>query len=66
MLKHEPYKKLEGFKAENGMTNKDIATVLNISETAVINKNSGDSDYYVSEIKKLKKELGIPYQIFLD
>lgn len=66
MLKHEPYKKLEGFKAENGITNKDIASVLKISETAVINKNSGDSDYYVSEIKKLEKELNIPHQIFLN
>jgi putative heme degradation protein len=65
MLKHIPYKKLEGFKKENNITNSDIANTLNISEAAVIKKNSGESDYYLSEIKKLEKELKIPHHIFL-
>lgn len=65
MLKHEPYKKLEGYKKEHDITNADIGKVLEISETAVIKKNSGESDYFLSEVKKLEKSLGIPHHIFL-
>ena len=65
LLKHEPYKKLEGYKKEHDITNADIGRVLGISETAVIKKNSGESDYFLSEVKKLQKELNIPYHIFL-
>ena len=64
-MKHSPYKKLEGYKTEHDITNDDIAKCLDISETAVINKNTGKSDYYISQVQKLKSDLGIPISVFL-
>ena len=63
--KHAPYLKLEGFKKEHGLTNADIAKTLNISEAAVIMKNRGSSDYYISEVKALIEAYQIPIQNFL-
>lgn len=64
-MKHAPYKKLEGFKKEHDITKADIAATLNISETAVINKNNGTSDYYIGEVKMLIKKFNMPSEIFL-
>lgn len=65
MKKHLPYNKLEGFKKENGITNAMIAEVLSLSETSIIQKNNGTSDYYIGEVKLLQLKLGIPLAVFL-
>lgn len=65
MKKHPPYNKLEGFKKEHGITNYMIAEVLSLSETSVIQKNNGTSDYYIGEVKLLQVKLGIPLSVFL-
>ena len=64
-LRHDPYNKLEGFKSENHITNYDIAKTLNITEAAVIKKNNGKSDYFLSEVKKLIETYNMPVHIFL-
>lgn len=64
MKKHSPYKKLEGYKKEHNITNAMIANALDISETSVVNKNSGVSDYYIGEIIILRDKLKIPTKIF--
>jgi betR domain len=63
--RHEPYNKVEGFKRENHITNLMIANVLGLSEASVIKKNIGKSDYYVSEVKKLMRDLNFPLDVFL-
>lgn len=65
MKRHEPYNKVEGFKRENHITNLMIANVLGLSEASVIKKNIGKSDYYVSEVKKLMRDLNFPLDVFL-
>ncbi len=65
MLKHKPYNKLEGFKKENGITNLMIAEALSLSETSVIQKNNGKSDYYIGEVKILQKKFNMPLSVFL-
>lgn len=65
-LRHKPYMRLEGFKRENGITNLMIANALGITETSVVRKNAGKSDYYLSEVNTLKETLDIPVQIFFD
>lgn len=64
MRKHAPYKRLEGFKKEHAITNSMIADALGLSETCVIQKNTGISDYYVSEVLLLRNKLGIPTECF--
>lgn len=65
MKRHDPYNKVEGFKKENHITNLMIANVLGLSEASVIKKNIGKSDYYVSEVKKLMRDLNFPLDVFL-
>lgn len=64
MKKHPPYNKLEGYKKEHNITNAMIANALDISETSVVNKNSGVSDYYIREVIILRDKLKIPTKIF--
>ncbi len=44
--------------ARQGISNRDIARELNISEQAFYNKMSGASEFKESEIKKLAQILG--------
>lgn len=64
-MRHQPYKKLEGYKREHSITNAMIAKVLGISEVSVQHKNVGRTDYYLSEVDTLERELGIPIRVFL-
>lgn len=64
-MKHKQYNKLEGYKKEHGITNQMIAEALGITETSVVRKNKGKSDYYISEIFALEEKLNIPCSIFL-
>ena len=62
--KHLPYDKLRGILSEHRITYKDVAIALNITEAAVGHKINGSSDFYLTEVKKLKEIYGIEYSIF--
>ena len=65
-LKHKPYQKLKGKMRECNITCSDLAELLNISETAVIHKINGRSDFYISETDTIIQSLGWNYDIFLN
>lgn len=57
--------KLKGLMAEHNETRKDVAKVLNISESAVKNKLLGKSKFYFEEIVALSKHYNVEINIFL-
>ena len=63
-VKHQPYDKFRGKLIEMRITYKDVGKTLNISETAVGQKINGISDFYLTEVKKIKIAYGIEPDIF--
>ena len=54
------YSKLKGRMAEKGVTQKQLATLLNISENALSNKFKGVSAFNSKEIAMICNHLDIP------
>lgn len=63
-LKHKPYMKLKGKMKENNIIANDLAHLLNISSTAVLQKINGQSDFFLSEATKIVNEYNWEYEIF--
>ena len=62
-LKHKPYMKLKGKMKENNIIANDLAHLLNISSTAVLQKINGQSDFFLSEATKIVNEYNWKYEI---
>lgn len=64
--KHPPYISLKLAFAGKGLKYKDIATVLGVTETTLMLKINGDSDFYVHEQQTICKEFGIDSSVFFE
>lgn len=58
--------KLKGVLVEKGGTYADMAEVLGISKTTVVNKLSGRSDFDINEANKIANWLGLSTEERLD
>lgn len=58
-------KKLKGLMAEHGETRKDIARLLNISNSTAKNRLLGKSKFTFEEVKILSQHYNIDINIFL-
>ena len=63
---HAPYKKLKLALAGLGVTYKDVADLLGLSETSIGLKINGQSDFFVSEQIAICSNFQIPVEIFFD
>ncbi len=61
---HEPYVAFKRFLAGNGLTYKDVAEVIGKVENTVQLKINGQSDFYISEQRKICEKWGIDRDIF--
>lgn len=57
--------KLRGLMAENGMTQKDVAQLLEINENTFKKKILGKSKFSFEEVVKLSKIFKVDINIFL-
>lgn len=64
MKKHPPYIQLKRNFAANGITYKDVATVIKTTEATVMCKLNGSSDFYISEVLAICSAFGIDPSIF--
>lgn len=64
--KHAPYISVKNAIAGKGLTLKDVADVINVTESTLSLKISGGSDFYLSEIKAICKAFGLDSSIFFD
>ena len=63
-IKHKPYNKFRGCLVERKITYADVAKTLDITEISVGQKINGISDFYLTEVKKIKNVYGIEPNIF--
>lgn len=63
-LIHAPYSKFKGWLRENGLTYADLALVLGLNEATISLKINGQSDFYLSEIRLIKKKYHLKSNIF--
>lgn len=61
---HNPYWKLKGLLCEKGVTYAQLGRLLGITATTVSQKINGYSDFYLSEIQKIKDLYGVSNDIF--
>lgn len=65
MTKRQPYLKFKGFLAENNIQQKEVAKILNISNSALNKKINGTGgDFTVQEAKKICQVLNTDSRIF--
>ncbi|MDD6710070.1 MAG: helix-turn-helix domain-containing protein [Ruminococcus sp.] len=64
-LKHKPYMKLKGKMREKDIITDDLAKLLNLSTTSVLQKINGQSDFFLSEATKIVTAYDLDYDIFL-
>ena len=62
--KHAPYTAVKLWLAGHGITYKDVAEVINVTESTLSLKISGGSDFYLSEIKAICEAFGFDSSIF--
>lgn len=62
--KHAPYTAFKNAIAGKGLTLKDVAEVINVTESTLSLKISGGSDFYLSEIKAICEAFGFDSSIF--
>lgn len=62
---HRPYNEFKGALRARNLTYANVASLLNISETAVGYKINGKSDFYISEIEKILNSYNLELDIFL-
>ena len=60
------YPKVKGYLVEQGIKQKEVASILGISATTFNNKLNGLGDFTMTEVKKMCKELGINANIFFN
>lgn len=64
IMKHKPYSKFKGVLAERGLTQKDIALLLNLSPVTINQKINGRLDFTYGEVEIICDELNISTEIF--
>ena len=62
--KHAPYTAVKNAIAGKGLTLKDVADVIGVTESTLSLKISGGSDFYLSEIKATCNAFGLDSSIF--
>ena len=62
--KHAPYTAFKNAIAGKGLALKDVAEVINVTESTLSLKISGGSDFYLSEIKAICEAFGFDSSIF--
>ena len=62
--KHLPYTAVKNAIAGKGLTFKDVADVINVTESTLSLKIGGGSDFYLSEIKAICKAFDFDSSIF--
>ena len=65
-LKHQPYTAFKLWLAGHGITYKDVAKVIGCTESTVMQKISGASDFYVNEIQAICAAFGCPMRLFFE
>lgn len=63
-LKHKPYLRFKAVLVERGITQKEIAKLLNLSPVTISQKINGNLDFTYSEVEKICDELSISSEIF--
>ena len=62
--RHAPYKEVKHALAGKGITYRDVAELLGITETTVQQKLNGTSDFYISEQVKICEKFSIEPALF--
>lgn len=62
--KHAPYTAFRHAIAGMGLTLKDVADVIDVTETTLSKKINGGSDFYLSEIRAICNAFGLEKSIF--
>lgn len=62
--KHAPYIAFKHAIAGKGLTYKDVAKVIDITETTLMLKINGGSDFYLSEQRAICTAFGIDPAVF--
>lgn len=63
-LKHKPYTKLKGVLAENGITQRELSKVLDLSPVTVNQKINGTLEFSYSEVEIICDLLSVSSEIF--
>ena len=62
-----PIRKLKALRAENDLTQAEMAEKLNMSEATYRSRENGKTEFTVSEINRIIKKFDVKYEdIFLD
>ena len=61
---HKAYNNFKGWLRSNGLTYKDVGTLLGLSVATVSAKINGQSDFLLSEIQILRKHYNLDSDIF--
>jgi DNA-directed RNA polymerase specialized sigma24 family protein len=64
--KHEPYTAFKLWLAGHGYVYKDVAECIDCTESTVMQKISGASDFYANELQAICSHLGCPMRLFFD
>lgn len=64
--KHAPYIAFKHAIAGKGLTYKDVAKVIDVTETTLMLKINGSSDFYLSEIRAICGAFGFDSSLFFD
>lgn len=62
--KHAPYIAVKHAIAGKGLTYKDVAKVIDVTETTLMLKINGGSDFYLSEMRAICEAFGLDSSIF--
>ena len=65
-LKHEPYTAFKRWLAGQGIIYKDVATVIGCTESTVMQKIGGASDFYANEVQAICNAFGCPMRLFFE
>lgn len=64
MKKHAPYIAFKHAIAGKGLTYKDVAKVIGVTETTLMLKINGSSDFFLSETRKICEAFGLEPAVF--
>lgn len=64
--KHQPYEKLKKALMLMGVTYKQVSQVIGTSESTVMLKINGGSDFFITEMMTISDEFGIPMATFFN
>lgn len=62
--KHAPYIALKRAIAGKGLIYKDVAAVIGVTETTLMLKINGSSDFYLSEMRAICEAFGFSASVF--